>query len=336
MQIKRKNKPKKSKLFLFLFLFFLVFVATGLAAAYIILPDVGKLKGSIKIDRKVKNGNDWENVPFMVGEKNPNFVHLNNISKHLIHAVIVAEDIEFYSHNGFNFQEIQQSIKKNIQHFGFVRGGSTITQQLMKNVYLSGDKNLYRKILEAVLTYKAEKTLTKNRILELYLNIIEWGDGIYGIKEASHAYFKKDPSGLTPTESAYLASLIPGPKKFSKAKPGSKMYTYLQKRRNTILWWMEKAGYLTADDEKREEKKEEKKPAQEIKKGSARQPEKALAKAEKVAPKPPEKPEPKPTISQDEEKELLNMVEEFQPEEVFKETKTFESPAEQAADKKKK
>ena len=126
----------------------------------------------------------------------------------------------------------------------------------MKNIYLSGEKTLFRKLSEAALTFKAELTLSKDRILELYLNVIEWGWGIYGAKMAAAAYFKKSPSELSPMESAYLAAIIPAPRRYGQAKKGSDLEKYVEKRRNTILWWMGKAGYLDLKDEKTADKKD--------------------------------------------------------------------------------
>jgi monofunctional glycosyltransferase len=325
MSPKRKNSHIKKRWLFYTFIYLALGFTAMVIILYAALPDVGKLKGSIKIDRKIQKGDKTLTIPFLVGEKNPDFVPYSRISKNLINAVIVAEDIEFWSHNGFNMTEIKESIKKNLSNGSFVRGASTITQQLMKNIYLSGEKTFYRKLKEAILTYKAERVLTKGRILELYLNVIEWGDNIYGIRRASKYHFGKEPANLTAYESAYLASLIPSPKKYSKVQKGSRLDQLLTKRRNTILWWMEKAGYLASSAEARKEAVEK---APILKEETSKQP--ALGKTEAaIAPT----PTPKPTLSADEDKELMNMIEEFQPEEVFKGSESFKAPADNTTPK---
>ena len=147
--------------------------------------------------------------------KESNYVALKTISPHLRNAVIVSEDSTFYQHKGFDFFEIRNSFEKNLEKGDFARGGSTITQQLAKNVYLSPEKSLLRKLREALITIQLERTLTKDEILEKYLNVVEFGENLYGIGPASRHYFKKSPSALTPAESAFLAFLLPSPKKYS-------------------------------------------------------------------------------------------------------------------------
>lgn len=162
--------------------------------------------------------------------KNPkNFIELKNISSKMLKAVLVSEDDMFFKHEGFNWNEIKKSFWINIKAFSFERGASTISQQLVKNLYLSRSKNLYRKFKEAIITYALEKHLSKKRILELYLNVIEFGKGIYGIKNASEFYFHKHPSDLSLEESAFLVALLPHPKKYGK-KPYPKV-TYTRQRR---------------------------------------------------------------------------------------------------------
>jgi len=149
--------------------------------------------------------------------KDVNYVRLSEISKHARNAVIVSEDGTFYSHHGFDWDELQKSMEKDLDQGGFARGGSTLTQQLAKNVYLSSEKSVFRKLREAMITVQLEKTLSKDEILEKYLNVVEFGDHLYGIKPASAYYFHKSPSELTPAEGAFLAFLLPNPKKYSQS-----------------------------------------------------------------------------------------------------------------------
>lgn len=158
------------------------------------------------------------------------WVPLTRISPHLQRAVIAGEDTNFVSHRGFDYQAIQKAwdgalrdaareAKKegedddwlpNIPEFR--RGASTISQQLTKNLYLSSRRSFFRKGQEAVLTALLESALSKSRILEIYLNVIEWGDGVYGAEAASQYYFHKAASALTPNQAAFLAAMIPNPR----------------------------------------------------------------------------------------------------------------------------
>jgi hypothetical protein len=151
---------------------------------------------------------------FLVGSENPDFVSLESISKFLRAAVMTSEDGSFYYHNGFNPEAFRESIVTNIKEKRFARGGSTITMQLVKNVFLTRNKTLARKIEEALIVWLIEtkNLVPKQRMYEVYLNIIEWGPGVYGINQASHFYFDKNPANLDLQESVYLASIVPHPK----------------------------------------------------------------------------------------------------------------------------
>ena len=145
---------------------------------------------------------------------NPNFTKLANISTDLKNAVLTAEDPSFYTHHGFVEESIRKSLATNFKSKKFKRGGSTISMQLVKNAFLSRQKTLARKVEEIMIVWLIEnnKLMTKDRMLEVYFNIIEWGRNVYGISEAAHYYFNKSPSELTLGESLYLASIVPNPK----------------------------------------------------------------------------------------------------------------------------
>ncbi len=147
--------------------------------------------------------------------KDPSYVPLNRIATVVQQAVLVSEDSSFFNHNGFDWYEIQNSLNKNLSEKAFARGGSTITQQLAKNVFLNKDKTIARKLREALLTYELEKNFTKLEILEKYLNVVEFGPNIYGIKAAAQYYFKKSPAELHLLDAAFLAMLLPNPKAYS-------------------------------------------------------------------------------------------------------------------------
>ncbi len=157
-----------------------------------------------------------EETSFLVGPANPDFTPLQEISPYLRHSVLYSEDGLFYVHKGFLETAMNAAIAKDIQEKRFVRGGSTISMQLVKNLWLSKEKTLSRKLEEAMIVWMIEnnRLLSKDRMFEIYLNIIEWGPHVYGIKQASHFYFSKEPMDLTPEEAIFMASVIPRPKKF--------------------------------------------------------------------------------------------------------------------------
>jgi monofunctional biosynthetic peptidoglycan transglycosylase len=146
---------------------------------------------------------------------NQQWVPLSKISSYLVKAVLIAEDDKFWKHEGFDYEAIQKAIEKDLKAKKYKVGASTITQQLVKNLYLSPEKSLTRKISEALITWRMEKVLPKKRILELYLNVVEWGEGIFGVEAASRYYFGKPSSQLTPQEAARLASVLPNPRKYN-------------------------------------------------------------------------------------------------------------------------
>ena len=147
---------------------------------------------------------------------------MNQISPHLAQAVLLAEDDTFYKHSGFDWDSFRKAMARNWKDKAFTRGASTITQQLVKNLYLTPSKNPWRKLREWVITYQMEQTLTKKRILELYLNIAEWGPGIYGAEAASRHYFGKSATSLSPRDAAFLASILPNPKYYA-ARPNGRV-----------------------------------------------------------------------------------------------------------------
>ncbi len=147
----------------------------------------------------------------IVGDVSPEWVSLDAVPGHLIGALTTSEDAEFFRHQGFSREGIRRSLRVNLERGGFYQGASTLSQQLVKNLFLSREKTLARKLQEAFLTWQIEQYLTKEKILELYLNVIEWGPGVWGIGGAARHYFGKAPSELTLLESAYLVSVIPAP-----------------------------------------------------------------------------------------------------------------------------
>ena len=142
------------------------------------------------------------------------WVPLSSVSPYVMKAVIIAEDDKFWSHEGFDFEAMQKALEKDIKKKKFKAGGSTISQQLAKNLYLTPAKNPVRKIKEAILTWRIERQLSKRRIMELYLNVTEWGDGVFGIEAAARKHYGKSAAALTAHEAATLAAVIPNPRRY--------------------------------------------------------------------------------------------------------------------------
>lgn len=140
------------------------------------------------------------------------WVDYGRISMHLKRAVVAAEDSRFLEHEGFDWEGIEKAVEKNLKKGRIVAGGSTISQQLAKNLFLSASRNPLRKLQEAVITVMIETLWSKRRILEVYLNVIEWGNGIYGAEAASQRYFRASATSLGPDQAATLAAMIPNPR----------------------------------------------------------------------------------------------------------------------------
>ena len=158
------------------------------------------------------------------------WVSISKISKNVPQAVIAAEDQKFMEHNGFDIEAMKKAWENN-QKGKRVKGGSTITQQTAKNVFLSPSRNLIRKGLEAYFTFLMELIWSKERIMEVYLNVIEMGEGIYGIEAAAQTYFKKPASKLSRQEAALIAAVLPNPRRWSPARPTA----YISGRQAWIL-----------------------------------------------------------------------------------------------------
>lgn len=173
---------------------------------------------------------------------------IKDISQYAKWAIIVSEDWAFYEHNGLDLFQIKKAIKQSIKEEELVRGASTITQQVVKNTILTNERSLWRKFREAILSYKIEHFLTKNQILEIYLNIIELGDGVYGINKASYYYFQKAPRYLTAREGAFLAMLLPSPKKYSISFRKKELTPFANEIIESILIKLRQADIYTEEE----------------------------------------------------------------------------------------
>ena len=226
----------------------LAVVAFGLAAwvgvSILTLPSVAPLaRPGASMTITVK---DWHRKDhrFVVGPKNPRWTPYRAIPAALKKAVVASEDANFYSHEGVDYEAIGEAIKTDWRKGKFVHGGSTITQQLAKNLFLTREKTLIRKVKEFVLARRMDDALSKSRILELYLNVVELGPMVYGVGHAAHYYFGKHPSALTVRECAFLASMLPGPKIYN---PYRKMGRVMQ-RSDRILRRMAAARMISREE----------------------------------------------------------------------------------------
>ena len=201
--------------------------ATGFACAafmYLSLPDVRSLRASNPettafIELRSREARARGEQPRRVQR----WVSYARISSNLKRAVLVAEDSAFWTHDGVDYDQLKESMEVNLERMEFARGGSTITQQLAKNLYLSPSKNPFRKVRELLIARQLEAVLSKQRILELYLNVIEWGDGIYGAEAAARTYFRKPAADLTAEESALLAAAIVNPRVHDPGHPTARL-----------------------------------------------------------------------------------------------------------------
>jgi monofunctional biosynthetic peptidoglycan transglycosylase len=172
------------------------------------------------------------------------WIPYDHISPTLRRAVLIAEDDAFFSHDGLDWNEIKAAARTNWQRGRIVRGGSTITQQLAKNLYLGEERNIIRKLREMVIARRLEEALSKRRIFELYLNLIEWGDGIYGAEAASRRYFGISAHDLSPRQAALLAAVIINPRRFSPVHPTHR----IERRMKKILGRMWRRGFLSESE----------------------------------------------------------------------------------------
>lgn len=201
------------------------------------------------IYRAIENGIPQR--PVLVGVSNPNFTPLDQISPFLEKCVLTSEDPSFFHHRGFINEAFKQSIVKNIRTKKFSRGASTISMQLVKNVFLTREKTLSRKLEEILLVYILEnnRIASKSRMLEVYFNVIEWGPNVYGIGEASQFYFQKRPIDLNLKECLFLASIVPKPKKFMwQFDNEGKQKSYAEKHQKFIKNLLLRRALITAED----------------------------------------------------------------------------------------
>ena len=175
------------------------------------------------------------------------WVRLNQISSYAKWAIVLSEDWGFYKHKGVDFEELRKVVDESVKERRLVRGASTISQQVVKNVFLSSSRSIVRKVHEIILTQKMEKAVSKQKILETYFNIVELGPRVYGIRNASYYYFKKHPSALNPREAAFIAMLLPSPKRYSVSYKNRKLTRFARSRIRAILLKLKWARIINED-----------------------------------------------------------------------------------------
>lgn len=229
------NKPRKLKVACF---------SISLAFLFWFIPFVPAfLLGTINQTRYIYSTST--SFQKLVGPGHPGWTPSSAVSKHVLAAFISAEDARFYEHSGLDFEAIKKSWEHNKKTKKKIRGGSTITQQVVKVGLLSYERSYTRKIREAIGAVLLETMLSKNEILEWYINMVEFGDGIYGISEASNAYFKTKPEKLTISQAISLAIVLPAPNKWSKGLKEKRLSAFNQQRFKFILKQMLLNGYIT-------------------------------------------------------------------------------------------
>ncbi len=213
---------------------------------YFIFPDVAKLKkvNPRKTSFMEYREKEWQSQ----GKKKKiqySWVPLSQISPYVVKAVLIAEDDKFWRHEGFDFEAMKKALEKDLKKGNLRAGGSTVSQQLAKNLYLTPSRNPVRKIKEAVLTWRIEHSLSKRRIIELYLNVAEWGEGVFGISVAAHRYYGKPASELGPMEAARLATVLPNPRRWNPTGDSS----YVENRAQRIYQIMVRRGIVIEEYE---------------------------------------------------------------------------------------
>ncbi len=214
-----------------------VYLGQAVMRALHMVPSIPLLNSNLYIQQKL-NLSSW--------------VSLSQISPEAQKAVVTSEDDDFYQNKGYNLRSVEEAAKDDFKHRRFKRGASTITQQVIKNVFLTRDKSIGRKIEEIVLAWEVEKSIGKDRLLEVYMNTAQFGEGLYGVQGASDFYFHKKPFVLGPKEGAFLAMLLPSPVRDAKSFIDRKLTPYADKTITTLLERMDREGKLVPGQLKEE------------------------------------------------------------------------------------
>ncbi len=227
------------------FVSWLVTIFCFLVFIYFFIPHVWLLNKKdvvLKVTRWTQQRGEFKEE---VSPSYNSWVGIDNISKNVINALIVAEDGRFFEHCGLDFYEIKDSLKLNLTRKRYARGASTITQQVVKMVFLSNKKNLVRKLREILGALILERIVSKNTILEWYLNLVEFGDGAYGIKKGARYYFQTSPQLLTVDQAVHLVLVLPSPNSWNKGLKDRNLTEFGKKRFTQILYRMKMRGFIS-------------------------------------------------------------------------------------------
>jgi monofunctional glycosyltransferase len=214
-------------------IFIVIYLIRIVLETWSLIPQVKELQSDSFIQEKLKL-ESW--------------ISLGHISDQAVAAIVVSEDTRFFSHSGYDVKSIKNAIKKNLSQFKYKKGASTISQQVIKNVFLNREKTLRRKMEELILAYRMEEFFGKDRIMEIYLNTAQFGPKLYGIHQGSAFYFNKPASELTAKEGAFLAMLLPSPVRYRKSFTDKRLTRYAKKTIASILGRMADEGYLSSSE----------------------------------------------------------------------------------------
>jgi monofunctional glycosyltransferase len=216
-------------------------VLGSLGYLYVTLPDVSLLRNRNPKSSALMELRDQENrAKKLDASRQQIWMPFGKISDHLKKAILLSEDASFFSHNGVDLNELKEALKRDLETLSFRRGGSTITMQLARNLYLNPAKNPIRKMKEIIIAWQLEHALSKTRIFEIYLNVVEWGRNIYGAEAASRHYFGKSAADLDPLEAATLVALLPNPR---TTRDKSILH-----RRNLVLTRLANVGHIGKEE----------------------------------------------------------------------------------------
>ena len=208
------------------------------------IPDFSKLRDKVEVTIYLPDGTKtirW------FGPKTPEWVPYNQISNALLSAVVASEDTTFYQNEGVDYHELKEALKKDLEEKRFSRGASTITQQLVKNVYLGREKTLWRKIKEFIWARELAKQVKRSEILCFYVNLVEWGPNIYGIRQAANHYFHMSAGEITARQAAFLAMLLPSPIRYHIYYEKRELTHWASSRISQILNVMHSMGFIDSD-----------------------------------------------------------------------------------------
>jgi len=230
--MRKSTKPRRKRLTVVLLICLAIPLAALALLWLITMPDVSALRTSNPTTTALMEARqEQDDASGMRLGRHWIWVPISRISPHLRRAVVAAEDASFFTHEGFDWEGMKDAALYNLEQGALKRGGSTITQQLAKNLYLSSERSIFRKAQEALITRSLEHHLTKGRILELYLNVAEWGAGVYGAEAAARHHFGKSASELTEDEAAWLAAILPSPRRYDPLRKT----TSLARRHERVL-----------------------------------------------------------------------------------------------------